>query len=98
MLGNQITSFGGYLRYVIRYRNQHRPRPPTIADVILHGNGITLYHVAKNGFIPHDDNQMEVSDNRNFASPTYCLTNTTRFDSGRASGTSRRRSCAARSR
>lgn len=60
-LGNQLASYGGYLRYIVRYREQHRPRPPKLADVIMSGNGVTLYHVLKTGsHSPHDDNQMEV--------------------------------------
>lgn len=37
------------------------PRPPILADVIIKGNGMTLYHVTRHGaFSSHEDNFIEV--------------------------------------
>lgn len=42
--GSKLYSYGGYLRYTIRYQKPFTPTPLSIPDVILKGNGITLYH------------------------------------------------------
>lgn len=49
-LGNQLMSYGGYLRYSIRYRQSYASSPLQIPDVIIRGNGITLYHYEKSLF------------------------------------------------
>ncbi len=42
--GNHLFSYGGHLRYTIRFQRPFAPTPLAIPDVILRGNGITLYH------------------------------------------------------
>ncbi|XP_054720927.1 basement membrane-specific heparan sulfate proteoglycan core protein-like [Uloborus diversus] len=59
-LGNQLNSYGGYIRYVFRYSAPFIAKPPRIADFILKGNGITLYHVLKQPYGPQRDNNAEV--------------------------------------
>ena len=46
-LGNQLMSYGGHLNYSIRYHKPFVPTPLVIPDVIIRGNGITLYHYEK---------------------------------------------------
>jgi len=46
-LGNQLFSYGGHLKYSIRYQKPFSPSPLSIPDVIIRGNGITLYHSEK---------------------------------------------------
>ncbi|XP_067659130.1 basement membrane-specific heparan sulfate proteoglycan core protein-like isoform X2 [Haliotis asinina] len=44
-LGNRLTSYGGKLSYTISYDiRSNFPRPTQDQDVIITGNGITLYH------------------------------------------------------
>ncbi|XP_035226040.1 basement membrane-specific heparan sulfate proteoglycan core protein-like isoform X3 [Stegodyphus dumicola] len=59
-LGNQLNSYGGYIRYIFRYSAPFLPKPPRIADFIIRGNGITLYHVLKQPYGPQRDNNVEV--------------------------------------
>nr|XP_042896680.1 basement membrane-specific heparan sulfate proteoglycan core protein [Parasteatoda tepidariorum] len=59
-LGNQLNSYGGYIRYIFRYSAPFVPNPPKIADFILKGNGLTLYHVVKQPYGPQRDNNVEV--------------------------------------
>lgn len=47
-LGNHLKSYGNYLKYSIDYREPYSPNPLVIPDVIIKGNGITLYHFEKN--------------------------------------------------
>lgn len=49
-LGNQLMSYGSFLKYSIRYQETFSPSPLKIPDVIIHGNGITLYHYEKDFF------------------------------------------------
>ncbi|XP_076325413.1 terribly reduced optic lobes isoform X10 [Tachypleus tridentatus] len=60
-LRNQLNSYHGQLKYVFRYRTPPVPRPPRLADVILKGNNITLYHVLGKAYGPQRDNQVEVT-------------------------------------
>lgn len=46
-MGNQLFSYGGHLKYSIRFRRPFSPSPLHIPDVIIRGNGITLYHYEK---------------------------------------------------
>lgn len=46
-LGNQLMSYGGHLKYSIRYEKAYSPSPLVIPDVIIRGNGITLFHYEK---------------------------------------------------
>ncbi|XP_075744887.1 terribly reduced optic lobes isoform X27 [Rhipicephalus microplus] len=57
-LGNQINSYGGHLKYAFRY--QASSRPVQAADIIIRGNGITLYHTLKQSYGPLRDNSIEV--------------------------------------
>ncbi|XP_048238836.1 basement membrane-specific heparan sulfate proteoglycan core protein-like isoform X2 [Haliotis rufescens] len=44
-LGNRLTSYGGKLSYTVSYNiRSNFPRPTQDQDVIITGNGITLYH------------------------------------------------------
>lgn len=56
----QLNSYGGYIRYIFRYSAPFVPKLPRIADVILKGNGITLYHVLKQPFAAERDNNVEI--------------------------------------
>lgn len=44
--GNHVRSYGGYLRYNLRYSSTFRPRVHA-PDVILVGNGLSLIHVVR---------------------------------------------------
>ncbi|XP_065291448.1 basement membrane-specific heparan sulfate proteoglycan core protein isoform X4 [Dermacentor albipictus] len=57
-LGNQINSYGGQLKYTFRY--QASSRPVQAADIIIRGNGITLYHTLRQSYGPLRDNTIEV--------------------------------------
>ncbi|KAH9383798.1 hypothetical protein HPB48_025568 [Haemaphysalis longicornis] len=59
-LGNQASSvhYGGHLKYTFRY--QASSRPVQAADLILKGNGITLYHTLRQSYGPLRDNAIEV--------------------------------------
>ncbi|KAG8188529.1 hypothetical protein JTE90_004764 [Oedothorax gibbosus] len=59
-LGNQLNSYGGYIRYLFRYSAPFLPNPTRIADFVLKGNGLTLYHVVKQPYGPQRDNNIEV--------------------------------------
>lgn len=88
-LGNQLLSYGGYLRYSIRYREPFSPSPLQIPDVILRGNGITLYHYEKN-FMEDSKENISISirfwvgewfkDDRNAFSHSTVFEDTTRED------------------
>ncbi|XP_070560391.1 basement membrane-specific heparan sulfate proteoglycan core protein-like isoform X2 [Ptychodera flava] len=41
-LGNQLTSYGGKLQYMIQFETTEIPRASDVPDVIIRGNGITL--------------------------------------------------------
>ncbi|CAL1298848.1 unnamed protein product [Larinioides sclopetarius] len=58
-LGNQLNSYGGYIRYMFRYSAPFPRSTPNIADIILKGNDLTLYHVMKQPFGPQRDNSVE---------------------------------------
>ncbi|KAF5283747.1 hypothetical protein FQR65_LT02641 [Abscondita terminalis] len=49
--GNQLKSYGGYLKYKLRYEGYGRPL--NAPDVILTGNGYTLLHIGR----PHSAGQ-----------------------------------------
>ncbi|KAH8040087.1 hypothetical protein HPB51_009343 [Rhipicephalus microplus] len=53
-----INSYGGHLKYAFRY--QASSRPVQAADIIIRGNGITLYHTLKQSYGPLRDNSIEV--------------------------------------
>ncbi|KAG0432931.1 hypothetical protein HPB47_020393, partial [Ixodes persulcatus] len=60
-LGNQaceVNSYGGHLKYTFRYRASSRPAQ--VADVILKGNRLTLYHTLRQSYGPLRDNAVEV--------------------------------------
>ncbi|XP_075540322.1 terribly reduced optic lobes isoform X26 [Dermacentor variabilis] len=57
-LGNQINSYGGQLKYTFRY--EASSRPVQAADIIIRGNGITLYHTLRQSYGPLRDNTIEV--------------------------------------
>ncbi|XP_049267535.1 basement membrane-specific heparan sulfate proteoglycan core protein-like isoform X2 [Rhipicephalus sanguineus] len=57
-LGNQINSYGGQLKYTFRY--QASSRPVQAADIIIRGNGVTLYHTLRQSYGPLRDNAIEV--------------------------------------
>ncbi|KAL1421369.1 hypothetical protein MTO96_000452 [Rhipicephalus appendiculatus] len=57
-LGNQINSYGGHLKYAFRYQASSRPVPA--ADIIIRGNGVTLYHTLRQSYGPLRDNAIEV--------------------------------------
>ncbi|XP_077509169.1 basement membrane-specific heparan sulfate proteoglycan core protein-like isoform X48 [Amblyomma americanum] len=57
-LGNQVNSYGGHLKYTFRY--QASSRPVQAADIIIRGNGITLYHTLRQSYGPLRDNAIEV--------------------------------------
>ncbi|GIY39199.1 basement membrane proteoglycan [Caerostris extrusa] len=59
-LGNQLNSYGGYIRYMFRYSAPFPRSTPNIADIIIKGNDLTLYHVVKQPFGPQRDNNIEV--------------------------------------
>lgn len=59
-LHNQLNSYGGYIRYTLRYRTSLIPRPPRLVDVIIKGNNITLYHVFSEPYGPNRDNNIQV--------------------------------------
>ena len=60
LLGNKLQSYGGYIRYTIRYREPYLPKVPDIPDIILKGNGINLYHYVKSGYTAKSDTQIKV--------------------------------------
>ncbi|GFS51261.1 basement membrane-specific heparan sulfate proteoglycan core protein [Trichonephila inaurata madagascariensis] len=59
-LGNQLNSYGGYIHFMFRYSSPFPRSTPNIADIILKGNDMTLYHVMKQPFGPQRDNNVEV--------------------------------------
>ncbi|XP_031342212.1 basement membrane-specific heparan sulfate proteoglycan core protein isoform X8 [Photinus pyralis] len=60
-VGNQLKSYGGYLKYKLRYDGYGRPL--TAPDVILTGNGYTLLHIGN----PHQAGREEDISVRFFA-------------------------------
>ncbi|XP_015786511.1 basement membrane-specific heparan sulfate proteoglycan core protein-like isoform X2 [Tetranychus urticae] len=59
-LGNQLNSYGGYLRYMFRYRTPFAPHDPDLWDIIISGNGITLYYDVIDGHSSIEDNKVEL--------------------------------------
>ncbi len=59
-IGNKLLSYGGYIRYTIRFRQPYAPKPPKIPDIILKGNGITLYHYVKAGYNPNAETPIRI--------------------------------------
>ncbi|CAN7987967.1 unnamed protein product, partial [Ixodes pacificus] len=53
-----VNSYGGHLKYTFRYRASSRPAQ--VADVILKGNRLTLYHTLRQSYGPLRDNAVEV--------------------------------------
>ncbi|CAL8147958.1 unnamed protein product [Orchesella dallaii] len=49
--GNLLRSYGGHLRYSLRYRGTGRTL--TAPDVIISGNGLTLLHMGKEAWSPN---------------------------------------------
>ncbi|XP_054159296.1 basement membrane-specific heparan sulfate proteoglycan core protein-like isoform X2 [Oppia nitens] len=60
MLGNRLQSYGGYIRYTIRYREPYLPKAAKIPDIILRGNGITLYHYVKSAYNPNAETSIKI--------------------------------------
>lgn len=60
MLGNKLHSYGGHIRYTIRYRVPFVQEQPKIPDVILRGNGINLYHYVKGGYNTNQDTNIKI--------------------------------------
>lgn len=60
MLGNRLDSYGGSIRYTIRYREPFLPKVPQIPDIILRGNGINLYHYVKSGYNSKADTHIKI--------------------------------------
>ncbi|XP_042860326.1 basement membrane-specific heparan sulfate proteoglycan core protein-like isoform X47 [Penaeus japonicus] len=58
--GQQLTSYGGYLRYKIKYSSTVAGQDIKGPDVIMVGNGITLMHVHDGEFRPDFENQVDV--------------------------------------
>nr|XP_018910612.1 PREDICTED: basement membrane-specific heparan sulfate proteoglycan core protein isoform X4 [Bemisia tabaci] len=56
-LGNQLKSYGGYIKYTVRFLGEGTSS--TVPDVIISGNGITLVHVGPN-LLPNRDNDVSV--------------------------------------
>ncbi|XP_053672067.1 basement membrane-specific heparan sulfate proteoglycan core protein [Anopheles nili] len=57
--GNQLKSYGGSIRYDVEYDGSGRPI--NAPDVILKGNGMTLFHWHKGSFRPDIKNHVSVS-------------------------------------
>lgn len=67
-LGNQLMSFGSYLKYSIRYQKPLIPEPSELPDIIIRGNNITMYHYKKysNFYLSTNSaNNMNVNNNNN---------------------------------
>ncbi|XP_047486481.1 basement membrane-specific heparan sulfate proteoglycan core protein-like isoform X21 [Penaeus chinensis] len=58
--GQQLTSYGGYLRYKIKYSSTVASQTIKGPDVIMVGNDITLMHVHDGEFKPDFENQVDV--------------------------------------
>ncbi|XP_053203113.1 basement membrane-specific heparan sulfate proteoglycan core protein-like isoform X2 [Panonychus citri] len=59
-LGNQLNSYGGFLRFMFRYRSPFAPHDPDLWDVIISGHGITLYYDVIDGHSSIEDNKVEL--------------------------------------
>ena len=57
--GNHIRSFGGYLRYNLRYATAFRNKL-NAPDVIISGNGLRLVHMAKQSLAPGTTHEISV--------------------------------------
>nr|CAH7733355.1 unnamed protein product [Callosobruchus chinensis] len=56
--GNQLKSYGGYLRYSVSHSNRGYPSPGP--DVIISGNGYILQHQSRKTPAPYQDDNFEV--------------------------------------
>ena len=60
-LSERLTSYGGNLRYKVYYDISGSIKLPTTqSDVIITGNGITLYYRTTSTFIPRTDNSINI--------------------------------------
>ncbi|XP_069938272.1 basement membrane-specific heparan sulfate proteoglycan core protein isoform X44 [Cherax quadricarinatus] len=58
--GQQLSAYGGYLRYKIKYSSIGAGQAISGPDVIIMGNNITLMHVHDGTFHPNHENQVDV--------------------------------------
>ncbi|KAG7156955.1 Basement membrane-specific heparan sulfate proteoglycan core protein-like 4, partial [Homarus americanus] len=58
--GQQLSAFGGYLRYKIQYFITRSGKTISGPDVIMMGNGLTLMHIHDGKFLPEIINQVDV--------------------------------------
>ncbi|XP_077998598.1 basement membrane-specific heparan sulfate proteoglycan core protein-like isoform X2 [Glandiceps talaboti] len=58
--GDKVTAYGGYLRYSISHRAAPSAARSDEPDVILQGNGITLYYFGDQSFSPSSDVEYNV--------------------------------------
>ncbi|XP_066985998.1 basement membrane-specific heparan sulfate proteoglycan core protein [Macrobrachium rosenbergii] len=58
--GQQLSSYGGYLRYKIAFSSSGTLQQHSGPDVIMVGNNITLMHVHDGEFLPNVANQVDV--------------------------------------
>nr|XP_045613717.1 basement membrane-specific heparan sulfate proteoglycan core protein-like isoform X12 [Procambarus clarkii] len=58
--GQQLTTYGGFLRYKIKYSSAGAAQDIRGPDVIIMGNNITLMHVYDETFNPDVENQVDV--------------------------------------
>ncbi|XP_074597949.1 basement membrane-specific heparan sulfate proteoglycan core protein-like isoform X2 [Brevipalpus obovatus] len=59
-LGNQLNSYGGYLRYKFRYKTGFISKDTEIFDVVISGNNLLLFHRLSNLYSNFEDNKVEI--------------------------------------
>ncbi|XP_041377591.1 basement membrane-specific heparan sulfate proteoglycan core protein-like isoform X3 [Gigantopelta aegis] len=59
-LGNRLTSYGGDLSYTVQYDIDGFPSPTQDPDVVITGNGITLYHRVAEDLNPSLTNDVRI--------------------------------------
>ncbi|KAF2367999.1 Laminin EGF domain [Trinorchestia longiramus] len=58
--GSRLLSYGGYLRYSIRFTGAGAGQALNGPDVIIRGNGVTLMHVHDGTLVPDQNNRVDV--------------------------------------